>query len=112
MPVSSTSSLIRSKPVSFRMQKAEPLSPADHRQTMRMRILKKLEAYGDETGSRGGIVGGYWDERGIHINIEDSMASLGVLRKACFKPQTQGSCHCPFHLVWEKPMKPPWKPMI
>ena len=39
MPVSSTSSLIRSKPVHFRMQKAEPLSTPDHRQTMRIKIL-------------------------------------------------------------------------
>ena len=77
MPVSSTSSLMRSNPVSFRMQKAEPLSPADHRQTMRMRILK-WEVYGDA----GGVVRLKWG------NIEDAMDwFLQVLkRNALLKP--------------------------
>ena len=84
MPVSSISSLMRSNPVSFRMQKAEPLSPADHRQTMRMRILKCGSLWGCW-----GVVRLKWG------NIEDAMDwFLQVLkRNALLKPSSLGKTY-------------------
>ena len=48
-------------------------------------------------------------------NIEDAMdwfPQVFEAERAVETPQTQGSCQCPFNQVWEKPMKPPWEPLI
>ena len=60
-------------------------------------------------GISGGVVGLEWG------NIEDAMdwfPQVFEAERAVETPQTQGSCQCPFNQVWEKPMKPPWEPLI